>query len=62
MRNLELFFAPDTDELYVVINGLSVRERIRYYRLLQKFVDGLPFRHMVSVDAAGIPDALVLFR
>lgn len=62
MRNIELFFAPDTDELYVVVNGLSVRERIRYYRLLQKFVEGLPFRYMVRVDAAGVPDALVLFR
>ena len=62
MRNLELYFAPDTDELYVVINGLPVRERIRYYRLLQKFVEGLPFRYMVSVDATGVPDALVLFR
>lgn len=62
MRNIELFFVPDTEELYVVINGLSVRERILYYRLLQKFVKGLPFRHMVSVDATGVPDALVLFR
>lgn len=62
MRNIELFFAPDTEELYVVINGLSARERIRYYRLLQKFVEGLPFRYMVSVDVTGVPDALVLFR
>lgn len=62
MRNIELFFAPDTEELYVVVNGLSVRERIYYYRLLQKFVEGLPFRCMVSVDATGVPDALVLFR
>lgn len=62
MRKLELFFSPDTDELYVVINGLSVRERILYYRLLQKFVEGFPLRYMVSVDATGVPDALVLFR
>ena len=62
MRNIELFFAPDTEELYVVINGLSVRERILYYRLLQKFVEGLPFRYMFSVDTTGVPDALVLFR
>ena len=62
MRNIELFFVPDTDELYVVVNGLSVSGRIRCYRLLQKFVEGLPFRHMISVYATGVPDALVLFR
>lgn len=62
MRNIELFFSPETEEVFVVINGLSVRERIRFYRLLQKFVVGLPFRHMVSVDSSGTPDALVLFR
>ena len=62
MRNIELFFAPDTEELYVVINGLSARERVHYYRLLQKFVEVLPFRYMVSVDVTGVPDALVLFR
>ena len=30
MRNLELFFAPDTDELYVVINGLCGGKREHY--------------------------------
>lgn len=61
MRNIRLYFNPESEELVLLIKGLTVKERVRSYRLLQKFFDHLAFRSFVSVDSTGVPDALILF-
>lgn len=61
MRKIELYFHPDTEELSLVIPDLTMSERFRYYRLLQKFFDDIPVCSFVCNDSTGIPEALVLF-
>lgn len=61
MRKIELYFHPDNEELSLVIPDLTMSERFRCYRLLQKLFDGIPVRSFVCYDSSGIPEALVLF-